>query len=686
MVLNEPVLPIVFSDVCYAYGQETKRLALNEVSLSVRQGEFVALVGSNGSGKSTLSKMVNALIVPDSGSVLTLGLDTSTEDDEIIFEIRSRAGLVLQNPDSQIVASIVSDDVAFGPENLAVPHTHIVERVNDALSRVNMTEYALADPSKLSGGQKQRVCIAGLLAMRPQVLVLDEPGAMLDTRGRRGIRRVLGELHAAGLTIVLVTHFMEEAALAERVIVLNKGKVLLQGVPREVFAQGPLLRDLGLDVPFSVKLAFALRSRGIEVPNIASPRELKEVLFAKLSDGCSSRINVGLNAGLGSGNNVGQSVAGSPVSSGHNGGFNAASKCGAVIVETKVVSTANNKASSADSPVVNIENLSFYYPTSSSGGGGKTLALDDVSLSLDRGRLLGVIGHTGSGKTTLLRILAGLLSASSGRINMAGVELTQGRKRPALHTKVGMVFQYPERQLFAMTVAEDVAFGPVNAGLNKEAVDAKVRAALAQMELDYEQYAGRSPFELSGGEKRRVAIAGMLAMDPEVLIFDEPTAGLDVQGQKGVQALINTLKAQGKTIILTSHSMDAIAHLSDTVAVLNKGKLAMLGSPAQVFKRNNEPQLKQINLGLPQVAEFARELGNDGLRLPEGLFSVEALADALVEALTTTVAASSAAADTATASEAADAAADVPAVSIAADALSDASVPVEPLGGESYGS
>ncbi len=608
--MTESALPVVFEDVSYAYGEDAERPALGGVELDVRAGEFVALVGANGSGKSTLSKMINALLLPDHGRVFTLGLDTSSEDDDVIFEIRSHAGLVLQNPDSQIVASIVSDDVAFGPENLAVPHLQIVERVNEALDNVKMSDYAMADPSKLSGGQKQRVCIAGLLAMRPQVLVLDEPGAMLDPRGRRGIRRVLDTLHAAGLTIVLVTHFMEEAALAERVIVLNEGKVVLQGTPREVFAHGPMLRAMGLDVPFSVQLAYALRNQGIVVPDIASPRELKEVLFSASSSGMIRK----------KGEQRTRESSGEAVNN-VNSHYCARERSG-----------LSYSHSASSSPAVKLENVSFSYPTSNTAD-KKTLALNGVSLSLNSKELVGIIGHTGSGKTTLLRILAGLLFASSGTVQVAGVDLVKARKRPALHTKVGMVFQYPERQLFAPTVAEDVAFGPLNAGLDKDSVDISVRVALAQMELDYEEYAQRSPFELSGGEKRRVAIAGVLAMDPDVLIFDEPTAGLDVHGQKGVQNLITVLRAQGKTIFLTSHNMDAIAQMATTVVVLNKGKLAMLGSPEQVFCRANEPELKRINLGLPHAAEFARELSEEGFSLPEGLFSVEALAHAIAQNL-----------------------------------------------------
>ncbi|MDR3037354.1 MAG: energy-coupling factor transporter ATPase [Coriobacteriales bacterium] len=267
-------MPIVeFDNVSYGY---TSRPALDEVSLAIEPGEFVAVIGANGSGKSTLAKHINALLVPQGGRVLTLGLDTA--DPEVTFEIRAHAGMVFQNPDAQMVTSIVADDVAFGPENLAIPYDQLVARVDEALDAVKMTPFAQRNPAHLSGGQKQRICIAGVLAMKPDVLVLDEPGAMLDARGRRGIRRIVRELHKAGMTIVLITHFMEEAVLAERVLVIHEGRVALVGSPSEVFTQKQRLRELALDVPFSLLLAEELRERGVPVSEIARPEELKEEL------------------------------------------------------------------------------------------------------------------------------------------------------------------------------------------------------------------------------------------------------------------------------------------------------------------------------------------------------------------------------------------------------------------------
>jgi energy-coupling factor transporter ATPase len=266
---------VEFDQVSYAYEAQSKP-ALDGISLRVEPGDFVAVIGANGSGKSTLARHINALLAPNSGRVLTVGLDTS--DPDLIVEIREHAGYLFQNPDAQMVTSVVADDIAFGPENLAVPHSEIIERVDQALGSVAMADFGQRNPAHLSGGQKQRICLAGVLAMRPDVLILDEPGAMLDARGRRGIRRIVRELSKAGMTVILITHFMEEAVLANRVFALDRGRVALSGTPTQVFSQKERLRELALEVPFSLLLAEELRQRGVAVSEIVSPEQLKEEL------------------------------------------------------------------------------------------------------------------------------------------------------------------------------------------------------------------------------------------------------------------------------------------------------------------------------------------------------------------------------------------------------------------------
>ena len=263
---------IDIADARFAYDGEHE--VLHGVNLQIEEGSYVVILGHNGSGKSTLARTMNSLIVPDEGSVSACGLSSADPDEQI--EIRRHVGMVFQNPDNQMVTSIVADDVAFGPENLGIAQSEIVRRVDEALEAVAMTEYAQADPTELSGGQKQRVSIAGMLAMNPDVLVFDEPCAMLDPRGRRGVRRVMRNLNERGMTIVHITHFMEDALDADVVHVMDKGNIVLSGTPDEVFAHGDLLRSLGLEQPFAMKLAHALRARGIDVTDTARLPELEE--------------------------------------------------------------------------------------------------------------------------------------------------------------------------------------------------------------------------------------------------------------------------------------------------------------------------------------------------------------------------------------------------------------------------
>ncbi len=276
--MNEREARILVDTVTYTY-EEAQTPALKDVSLQVMPGEFVAVLGHNGSGKSTLAKLLNALYVPDHGKVLVCGMDTSK--DELTFEIRQRAGMIFQNPDNQIVASVVKEDVAFGLENLGVPTEEMPARIESALAAVRMNSFADNAPHTLSGGQKQRVAIAGILAMEPAVIIADESTAMLDPSGRREVLDTVRKLNRQkGITVVWITHFMEEAAQAERIVVLERGRIAMDGTPREIFAREERLRELGLDVPVPVDLARRLREGGIPLPEgITKEEELEEELI-----------------------------------------------------------------------------------------------------------------------------------------------------------------------------------------------------------------------------------------------------------------------------------------------------------------------------------------------------------------------------------------------------------------------
>ena len=266
----------------YTYENEAPQVVLRGVDLTIEKGSFVSILGHNGCGKSTLSKHFNALLLPTGGKVLVADMDTATEDNT--YPIRRLVGMVLQNPDNQLVSTIVEEDVAFGPENLGLPPAEIRTRVDEALAAVDMTAYKDHSPHRLSGGQKQRIAIAGVLAMHPDCILLDEPTAMLDPQGRREVLDTVCRLNREnGMTVVLITHYMEEAAMADRVVVMDEGKVVLDGTPRQVFAQGERLTALGLDVPQPTALCTALREQGVDVPaDLLTPEECANAILKLL--------------------------------------------------------------------------------------------------------------------------------------------------------------------------------------------------------------------------------------------------------------------------------------------------------------------------------------------------------------------------------------------------------------------
>ena len=275
---KEPIITI--DNLIFSYIREEGKDSVNAVdgvSLQIEKGSFTAILGKNGSGKSTLAKNLNGLLLPTEGAVYVAGFDTRSEDH--VWDVRQTAGMVFQNPDNQLVSAIVEDDVAFGPENLGIAPEEIRRRVDKSLEAVNMGKFRKKPPHLLSGGQKQRIAIAGVVAMKPQCIIFDEPTAMLDPKGRQEIMEIIRELHEEGITVILITHFMEEAAEAERVVVMHEGKVLLDGTPAEVFSQQELIQSVNLDVPLAVELAAHLRARGIAVPkNIISTEEMVEFL------------------------------------------------------------------------------------------------------------------------------------------------------------------------------------------------------------------------------------------------------------------------------------------------------------------------------------------------------------------------------------------------------------------------
>lgn len=589
--------------------------ALDGVNLNIEDGEFFCILGGNGSGKSTFAKHLNALLQPDAGTVRINGMDAS--DHELVYDIRSTAGMVFQNPDDQLVATLVEDDVAFGPENLGVESAQIALRVREALKGVGLVGFERHETHALSGGQKQRVALAGVLAMEPRVLILDEASSMLDPRGRKGLMKACRALRDRGMTIVMITHFMEEAAEANRVAVFRAGRVAMLGTPEEILTRADELAQLNLDMPASCCLGRALREKGVRV--CAQVREADMV--AEIAQAYAER----------SGTDIAEQ---SSASDSH---------------------VLDNGSSAADGigtsePVIEISHLSHSYSlsarerrrwhkrsTTADASSKQALwgndpnspwALRDVSLTVRRGEFLGLAGHTGSGKSTLVQHLNGLIRPQEGSVCALGLDLSNKKDAAAVKAKVGVVFQYPERQLFAETVAQDVAFGPRNLGLPQDEVARRVASSLARVGLDLAAIGDKSPFELSGGQQRRVAFAGVLAMEPEVLVLDEPMAGLDPAARRDFLGLIDRLHREGLTVVMVSHSMDDLANCCDRIVVMNEGAVFAEGTPTQVFAHADE--LKSIGLGVPAAQRMALALAQAGVPLRcDELYTVEALADEL---------------------------------------------------------
>lgn len=490
-ILKEADPIVEFSDVSFAYDGAT---VLSGVSFSIHDGEFIAITGANGSGKSTIAQMIDAFLLPDSGSVRVFGHETSRiSNGNDAFDLRSNIGFVFQNPDDQLVASIVADEVAFGPANLGVAREDLIARIDFALDAVDMSWAVGRDVNSLSGGERQRIAIAGALAMHPRLLILDEPTSMLDGHNRQKVMEIIGKAHGLGTAIILITHEGSEAMQADKVFEVDGGRVIER--QREQYRD-----SVSADLENHEKAVLDLRR--------TTPH----------------------------------AQGGKPIISVSNCSFTYDSD------SMRSLNIFGNDDSNAPAPPV----------------------LTNINLEVHQGEFLCITGSNGAGKTTLIQLLNGMLKPTSGTVEVNGVPTAT--KSGANHARrtVGIVFQYPERALFSDTVADDIAYGPKNQGLSPDTIDRRVRDAMMDVGLDYGRFAECSPFELSGGEQRKVAIAGILAMHPDVIVFDEPCAGLDRGSHMQLVGLLAGMRDAGQTIIMISHDKLDIRALADKTFNLKK--------------------------------------------------------------------------------------------------------------------
>jgi len=533
--------------------RRSKTSALRDLDLHIPAGQFVAVVGPSQAGKSTLCLAINGLIpqsVPGklTGEVRVGGRSTRTSPMKEMF---TAAAIVFQDFESQLFATSAALDVAFGPENLGLPHDQIVERVTRYLGLVGLEGFERREPSSLSGGQKQRLALASALALESSVLILDEPTTDLDPVGKRSVLEVAERLRTSGEhTIICVEHEIEELVSADRVVLLAGGGVVLDGTPAEVFGQVDLMRQHGVMPVGACDLFVALGLPATALGVDDAVAELTERGY---------RVDAA--------------------------------------AFQKLVRRDDERRERYGDVLIEAEHVGFSYED-----GPKVV--DDVSLQIRAGEFVAILGQNGSGKTTLAKQLNGLLRYTEGSIRVGGEEARQAGIHRLSRT-IGYVFQDPDSQIFADDVFTEVAFGPRNHGFSDEEVQRSVAAA-----LDAVGMAGREkddPFSLTKGERQRVAVASVLATRPEVLILDEPTTGLDHTEQIGMMRLLRELNEAGSTIIIVTHTMWVVGAYAHRALVMSGGHLVRDGSVREVFAYEDE--LTELCLIPPQITRIGNRLG-----------------------------------------------------------------------------
>jgi energy-coupling factor transport system ATP-binding protein len=535
---------IKLNNLDFTYPDGTR--ALRGLSLEQREGEFVVVAGGTGAGKSTLLKCLNG-IIPGlqkgrlTGSVELRGQDISGRT---VGELAGTVGLVLQDFESQLFCTDVESEVAFGPENLGVARPDIAARIRQALGDVGLSGFEGRDPAMLSGGEKQRLVIASVLALQPEILLLDEPTSDLDPAGREAVLEILRRLCRGGRTVLLVEHELEQLDDVSGILFLREGRMDSRVAPAVA------MRDPA-----------AFLRHGIRAPDMAS---LCGEIGIEPADFTHGAVYEALNArGLGL----------------------SAEKCGTLAAESC--------ARGAADPVVEVVHASHSYD-------GTARALADVSVTIRRGEIVAIVGGNGSGKTTLVQSIAGLLQPEEGTVRLERQDL-RSLSLEKITRVVGYVFQNPDQQLFSSTVGEDVAFGPRNFGMPEKEIPSAVAEALSRVGLPGTEL--RDPFTLTRGERQRVAVASVLVSRPSLVIMDEPTTGLDWPGQVGMMELTRELNREGRTIILVTHSMWLAAAYADRVIVMREGKVILDGPTREVFAQRS--RLAEARLRAPSITQLS---------------------------------------------------------------------------------
>jgi len=568
-------LAIDIKGLTYSY-PTSKEPVLRDINLSVRKGEFLSIMGPTGAGKSTLCLTLNG-IIPQSlsgkmdGSVVVEGMNTLQHG---VHVLTSKVGITFQEPESQLFSMNVEEEVSFGPENLGVPPNEIRKRIDWALSAVHMEEFRHRSPFRLSGGQKQRVAIAAALSMMPQILVLDEPTSGLDPIGKTEVFSVVHELKKMqNMTVVMVEHESEEIALfSDRVIVMDQGRIVLEGTPRDVFSRTQTLLDIGLNVPQVCELSDKMNQK-FQPSRLYSFLTLQDAEESILRDFSKSKS---------------RSRASPEIDK----------------TEQRLSTVAKDQPSA-----VEVKDLHFEYEKG-------TEVIRGIDLDIHRGECVAIVGQNGSGKTTLVKHFNGLLRPTSGKIILNGVD-TAGKTVAQLSKTVGYLFQNPDHQIFSTSVEEEIAFGPKNLGVGPEETERRVAEALKLVGL--EEYRKVPPSTLGLGQRRKVTLASIVSMKPDVMILDEPTTGIDWNGSIQIMNSVRELNRQGHTIITITHSMRIVAQYAKRTIVLANGEVILDGPTREVFSKPDI--LRTTFLAPPQITSLAQEL--QSLGFPKDIISVD---------------------------------------------------------------
>lgn len=522
--------------------------AVKDIDFLADKGEMIAILGRNGSGKSTFARHLNGLLAPHEGTVIIGGRDLTKVSG--LTAIRRQVGMVFQNPDNQIVGNTLAEDIGFGLENLGIESHDIWDKIDEMLELTGLAAYKYSNTSRISGGQKQRLAIASAMAMSPECIVLDEATSMLDPQGAKDMLNLVLKLNREKkITVIMVTHKISEALMTDRVYILDNSRIVAHGVPGDVLSDVERLKTYGLEIPVRMK-----NEAGIPIDICSEYKKKQLQICQKVGTAADHVID-------------------------HGNTLKDLKKC-----------------------IVELQKVSYSYVN-----GNETFkALSNIDLKIYEGQVLAVIGQTGSGKSTLLQMINKLIVPQSGKVYLYETDVQSVRNIKEIRRRIGYVFQFPESQLFESTVLKDVMYGPINFGMSKSEAEQSARNALKLVGVP-EEYEDYSPFELSGGLKKRVAIAGILAYEPDILILDEPACGLDGESKEQLWNLIRTLnREKNVTIILVSHDMEDVYEMSERVLLMDHGKVVYDGETEGFF--DDRELLERYGIEIPDSVKMRQNL------------------------------------------------------------------------------